>query len=52
MFTSTELVGSGGSPGTGGATTELEPFSFFVTSLEAMRRLSGSRAFAELDLGA
>jgi hypothetical protein len=35
--------GNGGASGMGGApATELEPFSFFMTSLEAMRRLSQS----------
>lgn len=34
-------AGNGGSAGSGGAGA-LEPFSFFVTSLEAMHRLSGS----------
>jgi hypothetical protein len=35
--------GATGTGGAGGSTTNLEPFSFFVTSLEAMQRLSGSQ---------
>jgi hypothetical protein len=38
---STSVVGT--ATGGGAATSGLEPFSFFVTSLEAMRRLSGSQ---------
>ena len=36
--------GTGGAPGTGGSTvTGLAKFSFFVTSIEAMRKLSGNQ---------
>src|SRR5690349_8506341 len=43
-------AGSGGAPGsggsgTGGASTTLAKFSFFVTSLEGMRRLAGPNGF-------
>lgn len=43
--------GTAGSGGTGGSVEELEDFSFFVTSLDVMRELSGSQDGFGGDLG-